>query len=163
VIDAYPPCWPPQASPYITIVSSAAVTGEETLRTYVRSGSGSSLQSPEEQRLNVLENLKADWDLRGSAPPSQEAVSAAREWLPPLIEAATLSGFPWRAPHMSVSEGGEVTFEWWSGDRKVTLYFSEGAPEFVKVWGPHIFDQMESGDILSSDSFLAIWHWLNAA
>ena len=163
MIDAYPPFWPPEARPYVTNVSSGAVTSEATLARYVKSGSGSALRSPEEQRLDVLERLKADWDSCGSPPPTIEATSAARRWLQPLREAAVLGGSPWRTPHMSVSERGEVTFEWWRGDRKVTLYFSERAPEFVKVWGPHIFDQMESGDMLSSDSFAAIWLWLNAA
>lgn len=163
MIDASPPFWPPQALPYVTSAFTSAVKGQETLAEYVKRGSGSSLLSPEEQRLDVLENLKADWDSRGSPPPAGGSVSAARKWLRPLCVAAALSGSPWRAPHMSVSEAGEVTFEWWHQSRKITLYFGGGAPEYVKVWGPHIFDQMESGEILSSESFGRMWAWLNAA
>jgi hypothetical protein len=165
VIDAYPPFWPPQALPYVTSVSTSAVTAQKTFSEYVKNGSGSSLLSPEEQRLAALESLKADWDSRGGPPPAQGSVSAARQWLQPLRVAAELSGSEWHSPHMSVSEMGEVTLEWWHQNRKITLYFGEGvaAPEYVRVWGPHIFDQMESGKLFSSDSFSEMWSWLNAA
>jgi hypothetical protein len=155
--------WPPQALPYLTLVSSGAVTAEETLAKYVKKGSGSALRSPEEQKLSLLESLKPNWDSRGSPAPAAEAISAARKWLQPLHYAAACSGSPWRAPHISSSDAGEIVFEWWRAQRKVTLYFNNRAPEYLKVWGPHIFDQMESGEIWSSDSFGALWLWLNAA
>jgi hypothetical protein len=162
-VNAHPPVWPPQALPYVMYVSSGAVTGDETLARYLKSGSGSALRSPEEQRLDLLQNLKTNWDFRGSPPPAADAISGARKWLQPLRAVTVLSGSPWRAPHISASDAGEVVFEWWRGDRKITLYFNDGPPEYLKVWGPHIFDQMESGEILSSDYFGALWLWLNAA
>jgi hypothetical protein len=162
VIDAYPPFWPPATSPYVMSVYSGTATGQETIAQYVKRGSGSSLLPPEEEQLASFENLRPNWDSRGSPPPSQKSVSAARQWLQPLRVTSALSASPWRTPHMSVSEMGEVTFEWWHENRKITLYFGEDAPEYVKVWGPHIFDQMESGELLSSESFGNMWAWLNA-
>jgi hypothetical protein len=159
----HPPVWQPQELPYVTHVSSGAVTAEETLAKYVKKGSSSALRSPEDQRLDILANLEPNWDSRGSPAPTAEAISAARQWLQPLRTAAAVSGYSWSAPHISASDGAEIAFEWWRGDRKITLYFNDGAPEYLKVWGPHIFDQMESGEILSSDFFGTLWFWLNAA
>jgi hypothetical protein len=162
-VIATPPVCPPQALPYVTYVSSGAVTADETFSNYIKKGSGSALRSPEDQRLDTLEKLKPNWDSRGSSPPAADAISAARKWLRPLRAAATSSGSPWRAPHISASDAGEIAFEWWRGERKITVYFSGRAPEYLKVWGPHIFDQMESGEILSSEFFGTLWLWLNVA
>ena len=101
--------------------------------------------------------------LRGSAAPTAEAVRSAREWLRKLARAADSSGAAWAPPHISASEDGAVTFEWWRADRKITLYFSDAAPEFLKVWGPHIFEEMESGTLGTFDTYRDLWLWLHAA
>jgi hypothetical protein len=157
-----PPPWINENTPYITCPWSSGVTSFEPWRMFVEAGSSSAQRSAEEQKLDALNSLKENWDLRGSPPPASAAVAAARDWLQPLREAAHLSGSSWRAPHISASDAGEVTFEWWRGARKITVYFGEGAPEYVKVWGPHIIDQMESSKLKSSDAFRALWLWLNA-
>lgn len=155
------PEWMNQSIPYITCPSSGGIT--QPLWKFVEVGSKSALRLPEEQKLHAFGTLKKNWDRRGSLPPTATSIAIARGWLPPLRDIAQSTGFAWRTPHMSVSESGEITFEWWRGERKITLYFGDHAPEYVKVWGPHIFDQMEAGNMMSSDSFQPLWLWLNAA
>ncbi len=128
----------------------------------LENGSASAFRSFEERKIHALTGSATGDDSQNSEPATPVAVAAATEWLQPLKEAALLTGALWKTPHISVSECGEVTFEWWRRDRKITVYFGEGAPEFIKVWGPNIVSQMESGELQSSDSFRSLWSWLNA-
>ena len=155
------PAWLYDDIPYIACPSSSAVS--QPLRSFIELGSKSALLSPEELKLTALGGLKSNWDLRGSPAPMVGAVQMALQWLPALRDSAQRSGFPWKMPHLSASEAAEITFEWWHAEKKITLYFGDDVPEYVKVWGPHIFDQMESGTMVSSDSFRLLWLWLNAA
>jgi hypothetical protein len=158
------PQWPDQAEVFVTKGLSSSLTTDEILSRYVfLDGSATARRSIEETRLDELLVLAANWDGRGSAAPSPQAIRSARDWLRFLSRAAESSGTPWSPPHISASEDGAVTFEWWQGERKVTLYFSDRAPEYLKVWGPHIFEQMESGNLRSSESYRDLWSWLHAA
>jgi hypothetical protein len=82
----------------------------------------------------------------------------------PYIQApiAALSGWAWQSPHVSVDADGEMLFEWWRKDRKLSLYFGADAPEYIKVWGTHLDEEMASGSLLSSADFRALWDWLHA-
>lgn len=84
------------------------------------------------------------------------------KWLNFLRSATELSGWSWQAPHVSIDSSGESLFEWWRKDRKLSIYISEPVPEFIKIWGAHIDDEMESGPLQSSESFRALWDWLHA-
>jgi hypothetical protein len=81
-------------------------------------------------------------------------------WLADLYDLAQLAG-TWSAPHVSLSEAGEVTFEWWHGERKLTLYFGADHVEAIKVWGTHIDDEMQHLEDMSVDTFPALWAWLH--
>src|ERR1043166_935617 len=94
------PPWMNENTPHITCPWSSGVTSFEPWRMFIEVGSKSALRSAEEQKLEALSGLKQNWDLRGSPPPAAAAIAAAREWLPPLRDAARLSGFSWRAPHV---------------------------------------------------------------
>ena len=155
--------WPGISGGRVLSSSSVTATMAADFAPYLRRGSASAMRSPEFHKLDRLATLQPNWDDRGSVPPTRLAVQVARFWLPQLFETASSTGRPWAVPHITASGSGEVAFEWWRGSRKVTLYFGEEAPEFLKVWGPHIQDDMESGNLDSTDTFRALWVWLNAA
>ena len=86
-----------------------------------------------------------------------------RDWLHRLRQVAESSVWTWREPHVSAGEDGEVLLEWWRQDRKLSLYLGDGtAPEYIKVRGAHIDDDMESGELQSANAFRALWTWLHA-
>ena len=85
-----------------------------------------------------------------------------RDWSDRLRPIAALSGWAWQSPHVSVDADGEMLFEWWQNDRKLSLYFGAAAPEYIKVWGTHLDEEMESGSLPSSAGFRALWDWLHA-
>jgi hypothetical protein len=128
---------------------------------FLQRGSGSAALLAENAQLNRFEALEANWDGRGSLPPCDAAILAAREWLPALYRATTRTAWPWVAPHITPSDAGEVVFEWWKGQRKITLYFGESNVEFIKVWGPNIATQMDSGELHKSEAFRGLWNWLS--
>lgn len=143
-------------------IDPGSVTAGSYRPSFLQRGSGSAALLAETAHLNRLEALEANWDSRGSPPPSDVAILAAREWLPALYRAATRTAWPWTAPHITPSDAGEVVFEWWKGQRKITLYFGDSVVEFIKVWGPNIGTQMDSGELLTSEAFGGLWNWLGA-
>ncbi len=145
-----------------SFINPGSVTAASYRTSFLQRGSGSAALLAETAHLNRLEELEANWDGRGSPPPSDVAISAAREWLPALYGATTRTAWPWTAPHITPSDAGEVVFEWWRGQRKITLYFGEGVVEFIKVWGPNIGTQMDSGELTTSQAFGSLWIWLGA-
>jgi hypothetical protein len=75
---------------------------------------------------------------------------------------ATLVGRSWREPLATESPWGETVFEWWSGQRKLTVYYSPKRIEYIRVWGPDIDSEMETGTIDSPVGFARLWTWLSA-
>jgi hypothetical protein len=87
--------------------------------------------------------------------PTQTAVELASEWLYLTFERANKLG-GWRRPHISSTEAGEIVFEWWRGNRNLTLYFGDSGADYIEVWGPDMDDEMLTGP-LSNWSFAKAW------
>ena len=103
----------------------------------------------------------AELMIRPDVQPSENAVRNASFFLQNLSSRATrLSS--WSSPHMTLSETGEIVFEWWQNARKITLYFGNGEPEYIKVWGTDVETEMESGILTNDWSLTAIWLWLHS-
>jgi len=150
--------------PGLAPAGSGTATMTMDFAPYLLGGSVTALRPAEFARLDRLSNLEANWDGRGIEAPTRRAVQNARFWLPSMLAGAASAGKPWLPAHIAPAGEGELTFEWWRGDRKITLYFGDGArPEFLKVWGPHIQDEMDSGELDSVDAFRALWAWLHSA
>ena len=112
------------------------------------------------QALNRLAELTEDWDGYGSSAPIPGAVPNAYSSLDNIYAQILESLFPWKQPYVSSNENGEVVFEWWSGQRKLTLYIGERRLEYIKVWGPSITTQMADG-VLTLGEFYTLWNWLH--
>lgn len=68
-------------------------------------------------------------------------------------------GLPWIEPLINYVDQ-EVTLEWWNANKKLTIYFSDAAIDYIRVWGANIKDEMEDGEIVNPFSFVALWQWL---
>lgn len=67
-------------------------------------------------------------------------------------------------PLMNTSPWGEYVFEWWGPykQRKLTLYVrTDGTADFVKVWGPDVDTEMESGEVNKNTSTADLFSWLS--
>jgi hypothetical protein len=119
-------------------------------------GSGIAASTPEEARLDQLEIPR-----NGMQMPSAASLRMARAWLDELKrETENTTGRPWMRPLIGVSAEQEVSFEWWSSNRKLTIYFGPHGTEYIRVWGEDIDSEMDSGDLTSSDDFRQLWNWL---
>jgi hypothetical protein len=107
-----------------------------------------------------IAKLPDDWDGAGSQRPRPESVANALARLPALCNMAMVAG-EWEPPHVSASESGDVTFEWWEGERKLTLYFGDKLIEALRVWGTDIESEMDSITVSRIEQLATAWAWLN--
>src|SRR5438045_2100603 len=77
------------------------------------------------QRVEALRTWGAKWADSNPAPPGDATIQHAREWLAEMHRVVSSSGKAWLDPMITASEEGEITFEWWNADRKLTIYVSE--------------------------------------
>lgn len=143
--------------------NTVAATIDEIRSRYFQRGSTAARRLPELDALDELAAFNDNWDGRESPAPSSIAIETARRWLDDLRAESYLAGRPWISPHVSAGDDGEISLEWWRQTRKISLYFGTNQPEFVKVWGPHIQNDMDSGVLESSAAFRALWVWLNTS
>ena len=114
-----------------------------------------------EALLRRVGEFEPNWDDAGSPAPRRAAIFNASTALPALYLASLATSHRWRSPHVSGSEQGEVSFEWWRDDRKLTMYFGDDTINVIKVWGPHIHDEMEEVDLHDAADFGPLWAWLH--
>lgn len=112
-----------------------------------------------QEKLTRIRGFERNWDGYGSEKPIPEAIANAEARLPELYRLCTIDGV-WREPLVSVSEIGEVSFEWWSGRRKVTMYFGENSVDVIRVWGVNTETEMDLQQMPMLGSFPAVWAWL---
>lgn len=96
----------------------------------------------------------------GAAAPDRAAVRKATSWLEQMYEDVMTTSGTWFAPSVVADAFGNVVFEWWEGDRKLTVYVTPTVVEYVKVWGPDMFSDMEDGYIEGAEGRQALWRWL---
>lgn len=113
------------------------------------------------QKLRDLQSLPENWDGHGSVQPNPLSIANALAWLEQIYTQIISGKLEWCAPHITASEDGEVMFEWWHGDRKLTLYFGyDNQAEFIRVWGTHIKNEMNDGELEVAE-VINLWKWLN--
>ena len=52
------------------------------------------------------------------------------------------------------------SLEWWEDQKKLTIYVHPETVEYIKVWGPDIFSDMEDGEVEGAEDYRALWRWL---
>jgi hypothetical protein len=93
---------------------------------------------------------------------SPGTLTRAARWLAWLRGAVAWLEGKWYEPHVTVSPEYELVCEWWIGDRKLTVYFSDEHAEFIKVWGPDIETEMAEGNAEDKTATLTAWQWLTS-
>ena len=108
-----------------------------------------------------LETLQDNWDGHGSPAPSKALLAEAREALALLHAGAMARGVRWEEPHVGVNERGQVTLEWWKGERSLTVFVrAEDRMDYLKAWGKDIEAEMEDGELSRLSDFAALSRWL---
>ena len=110
-------------------------------------------------KIRKLSTLEENWDGRGSAKPTTGAINQALLTLDNCYTVIRNNRLSWSTPHISATEEGEVTMEWWFDSKKLSLYVSDDCVEYIKVWGSDINNEMEDGE-LRFGMFFDLWNWL---
>lgn len=110
-------------------------------------------------QLDRVALLPNDWDGHGSVRPDALAIENSRQFLEEAYRQSEAAE-GWQAPHISSSEDGEIVFEWWNGNRKLTVYVGPRERTYIKSWGPHVMNDMDDG-ALPEDGISSLWTWLS--
>lgn len=110
-------------------------------------------------RLYSLWGLDDNWDSFGSARPCHGAIQHTTILLPLLYGAATAMG-GWKDPLVSADERGDISLEWWRGERYLTLTITADDAEHLRLWELDITDELADGP-LDMMQFALLWRWLN--
>jgi hypothetical protein len=76
-----------------------------------------------------------------------------------LVAQANAIGQEWIDPHIGLNETGEVAFEWWNDEKKLTLYIAPDMTRYVSSWGANIETEMNAGSLVANQ-FANLWRWL---
>ena len=98
------------------------------------------------------------WNGYNSPKPERNAVVHAGQWITDLFREVADLG--WIKPNVTGGPDGGVVFEWWYGQRKLTIYVGEQNVEYLQVWGTDIDAKITDGDIESVSICRSLWMWL---
>lgn len=107
-----------------------------------------------------LKDWREGWNGYDSAAPNRDSIVHALRWIEDLYEDVLMMGRKWLGPQVVADAHGNVVFEWWEGREKLTVYVHPEMVEYVKVWGPDIFSEMEDGEVEGAEDRRALWNWL---
>jgi len=113
-------------------------------------------------RVVDLLDWRNGWNGYDALAPDRDSVKRALVWVSTLYAEVRAVERPWLAPNVTAGAEGEVVFEWWQGDRKLTVYIEHDAVSFLQVWGDGIGTQVVDGDAISASVCRTLWLWLTA-
>lgn len=82
-------------------------------------------------------------------------------WIDSLHKIVECYEMWWDEPLTNISPEGEIVFEWWHQNRKLTVYVLLEETDYIKVSGEDIDDDMEDGTITSSEDIKSLWQWIS--
>jgi hypothetical protein len=112
---------------------------------------------PDETRTRLYRVLQTSTE----CVPSLYTVEVTHRFLVDFHHTIVEHGLTWKHPHISVEDEQTIALEWWGHDKVLTLFVSSDKVEFLKTWGPHLWNEMDEGENPSSDQLIALWQWLN--
>lgn len=110
------------------------------------------------QKVRQLLTWQTNWNGYESPSPTYSAIAYAKYWIKRLF--FQVASTNWISPNVTVGPEGEVVFEWWNEQKKLTIYVSGDNAEYVQVWGPDIYADMSDGNAEPIDVCKALWMWL---
>jgi len=111
-----------------------------------------------ESKIFELETWPEGWDGYDAPRPDPTSIRRARSWAEDLYR--DLSAGLWIKPHISADDCGEVSFEWWKGRKKLSVYVSPRAVEYIRVEKVGSTPKMEDGLIETPKERRKLWNWL---
>lgn len=101
----------------------------------------------------AFDNLSA-----GVTPPYPKALRLAKAWLENLYGEIKTQEKVWILPHITVQDGGDVVFEWWKGQKSLSIFASVDEVWFLQSAGST--SEQTEGDAGTEEARRTIWQWL---
>ncbi len=123
------------------------------------------LRKPLSDTLAKVHNLLSwgeNWNSYRTPAPDPNAIAHAESWIVSLFETVDDLGLLWIKPSVTPSPEGEVVFEWWYREKKLTIYVGDQRADYVQVWGTDIHAKITDGEIESIDDCRSLWMWLTS-
>jgi hypothetical protein len=115
------------------------------------------LSETEESIANLL-RWEEGWDGYEAPKPKWASTNAACIWARELYK--DVRDALWIKPLVTADEEGDVVFEWWRARKKLTVYISSEAAEYVGVERRDTGTEMKDGVIGTPRERRALWNWL---
>lgn len=109
------------------------------------------------RELTELGRWPEGWDGYDAAKPNRASIRNADSWISALYRDINVL---WIEPNVVADAEGDVVFEWWHDEKKLTVYVSPETVEFIKVEGPDIHTDMHDGAVETPRDSRMLWHWL---
>lgn len=93
-------------------------------------------------------------------PPKEGTTSEALIWIANMLSDARKVSNIWLDPLISSNEDGEVVFEWWKMDRKLTVRIGDDSIEAVKRWGSRLDNYYTDTFVKTIAERKQVWRWL---
>src|SRR5437879_4522243 len=93
------------------------------------------LLGEEEAKLRERVEALSGWGGEEICPLSSRAIGRAAEWICSLRREAIDASKPWIDPLITASEEGEVLFDWWRGNKRLTVYVQADGATYSRLWG----------------------------
>ena len=110
-------------------------------------------------QFNVLTQREDNWDGYDSKKPTALTLDHAKHLIEDLFDSIISAGYSWLTPFISSDEDGNVTAEWYEGERQLHIQIGENEVEYIQVWGTNIDTEMHV-DFLYRDNYQTLWEWL---
>lgn len=111
-----------------------------------------------QRQLTSLGSWPEGWDGYEAAKPNRDSIKNADNWIRTLYRGVTHA--LWIEPNIVADAEGDVVFEWWHNEKKLTVYVSPEIIEYIKVEGPDIHADMYDGTAETAKDSRMLWHWL---
>lgn len=114
--------------------------------------------SETERDISKLRTWQEGWDGYDAPEPKRKSIDAALGWIGELYR--DVRDVLWIKPLVTADEEGDVVFEWWRGRKKLTVYISPEAVDYIKVERRDTGTEMHDGIIETPRKHRELWNWL---
>lgn len=109
-------------------------------------------------KLNIIAKREYNWDDNMSSGTNVKSLNYAKIILVEILKSVTKI-YEWIEPYISSDEYGDITARWRNGIKDLHVFISENEIGYLKVWGPNMNDEMETGTVVKGE-YLELWKWL---
>lgn len=111
-------------------------------------------------RLDRLASNLADYKILRLEYP--QTIEKAEKLIEQLSSGALENNWCWQNPLVNITFEHEIVLEWWNKSKKITIYVSEEAIDYIKVWGADMDDEMAEGSINLNDDLTDLSQWISS-